>query len=569
MKGISDLPVTLEQLSERVEALEQRVRDLERGSTAPQSTAALSSAAETVPDSLPESSPGEHLTGTFLLLGKSMLGIAGAYLLRALAESGVLPVLLIAVVAIAYAIIWLVAASRASTQSRFASLLYASTSALILAPMLWELTMRFHALSPGASAAVLGMFAGGSTALGWKRDRVPDFGVAYSAAAITALALSIATHVSIPFLILLLAMLALCEYRFVRGRMEALRMLIAVSADCAVWFLIVIYRAPAAERTDYPALGFVALAAPATFLLTISAGAVAFKTAFLKRRISIFETGQCVVAFFLWILSGIFLLPGVSARVVGVICLVFAAGCYGAAYGLFRHSAELRNFHVFALWSVALSLAGILLSLPGGWPVACLALGAVVCAIIAVRIGCATLEFHGLVYLLAAALACGLVEYSFKTLAGSVPATFHWSEYLVAACAIVCYFAARELEGERWQMQLLHLSPALLAAVALAALMAYGSIRIMSGRIVVEVFHVAFIRTLTLCVLALALAFAGSRWRRLELKRIAYAALALLTAKLLFEDLRHGHTGFIAASIFLYALTLIAIPRMTHVAGRS
>lgn len=161
-----------------------------------------------------------------------------------------------------------------------------------------------------------------------------------------------------------------------------------------------------------------------------------------------------------------------------------------------------------------------------------------------------------------------MVEYSFKTLAGTVPTTFHWSEYLVAGCAIVCYFAAREPESERWQMQLMHLSLALLAATALAALMAYGSLRVMSGRIAVEVFHVAFIRTLTLCVLALALAFAGSRWRRLELKRIAYAALALLTAKLVFEDLRHGHTGFIAASIFLYALTLIAIPRMTHIAGQ-
>jgi hypothetical protein len=78
------------------------------------------------------------------------------------------------------------------------------------------------------------------------------------------------------------------------------------------------------------------------------------------------------------------------------------------------------------------------------------------------------------------------------------------------------------------------------------------------------VFHVAFIRTSILCALALALAFAGSRLRRLELKRIAYAALGLLAAKLVFEDLRHGHMGFIAASIFLFALTLIAVPRLAR-----
>ncbi|MGB9407947.1 MAG: hypothetical protein WCA89_10440, partial [Terracidiphilus sp.] len=75
---------------------------------------------------------------------------------------------------------------------------------------------------------------------------------------------------------------------------------------------------------------------------------------------------------------------------------------------------------------------------------------------------------------------------------------------------------------------------------------------------------IAFIRTLALCALALALAFAGSRWRRIELTRIAYATLALVAAKLLFEDLRQGRLEFIAASIFLFAITLIAVPRLAR-----
>jgi len=51
----------------------------------------------------------------------------------------------------------------------------------------------------------------------------------------------------------------------------------------------------------------------------------------------------------------------------------------------------------------------------------------------------------------------------------------------------------------------------------------------------------AVIRTLITCVVALALAFSGSRWQRTELIWIAYGTLALVTAKLLFEDLQHGH----------------------------
>jgi hypothetical protein len=467
-------------------------------------------------------------------------------------------------VAITYAIAWLVAASRVSTRMRFASALYAGTSALILAPMLWELTMRFHVLNAVASAAVLGLFVAASTALSWNKDRAPDFAVAYSAAAITALALSIATHEMIAFFTLLLAMLALCEYKSVRGGALGVRILVAAAADCAAWFLIVIYRLPASERPDYAALGTASLIAPASLLLVITAAAVVVKTALLRRQIGIFETTQCVIAFLLWVLSGLFLLPQFSARVVGVICLLFAAACYAAAYGLFRHSAEHRNFHVFALWSAALSLGGIFLSLPAPWAIACLALASVASAGIAVRICCTTLECHAVIYLGVAALACGLLEYSFHALAGAMPAAVQWSVFLVAGCALVCYVAARELEGEHWQLQLLHLVPALFAVCAVAALAAHGSIWLVSRRIAVDVFHVAFIRTSILCALALALAFAGSRLRRLELKRIAYAALGLLAAKLVFEDLRHGHMGFIAASIFLFALTLIAVPRLAR-----
>src|SRR5205814_3030101 len=140
-------------------------------------------------------------------LGKSMLGIAGAYLLRAMAESGVLSRWLIAAVAIGYAIAWLVAASRTRARPRFASALYAGTSALILAPMLWELTMRFHVLAPVGSAALLGLFVGSATALNWGKERFADFAVAYGAAALTALALSMVTHETIAFLVLLLSML--------------------------------------------------------------------------------------------------------------------------------------------------------------------------------------------------------------------------------------------------------------------------------------------------------------------------------------------------------------------------
>ena len=75
---------------------------------------------------------------------------------------------------------------------------------------------------------------------------------------------------------------------------------------------------------------------------------------------------------------------------------------------------------------------------------------------------------------------------------------------------------------------------------------------------------IAFVRTLVICAVALTLAYCGSRWQRKELAWIAYATLAFVAAKLLFEDLRHGQLVFIAASIFLFAVTLILVPRLVR-----
>jgi hypothetical protein len=560
---MNDLPETLEQLSSRIDALEKRVHELEHV-PAVLAHSATPAAAVTRPTAV-ESPSGEQVSSAFLVLGKAMLGIAGAYVLRALAEAAVMPRLLIAAIAIAYAMAWLVAASRTPASQRFAAALYAATSALILAPMLWELTMRFHVLAPWASAAVLGLLVVAATALSWKKEDGSDFSVAFGAAALTALALSVVTHVMIAFLVLLLLMVAVCEYRSIRGGVQGLWMAVAGIADCAVWFLIVIYRNPVNLRGDYPALGPASLVAPACFLFLITVGSVVYKTAVLRRKITAFETVQSMVAFLLWMTSMMFLVPQVSGRIVGMICLLFAAACYAAAFRLFRGAPEPRNFHVFALWSAGLLLAGIPLSFPPAWAVALLALAAMGGAILAGRMCCITLECHGIIYLTAAALSCGLLEFSFQALAGTMPAKVAWSIPLVAGCALFCYGAAREREREAWQQQALHLVSALLAVCAVSALAAQGALRLLALGITPDVFHVALVRTLVLCAVALALAFAGSRWERPEMRRIAYASLGLLAIKLLFEDLRYGHLEFIAASIILFALALIAVPRLARV----
>jgi hypothetical protein len=168
-------------------------------------------------------------------------------------------------------------------------------------------------------------------------------------------------------------------------------------------------------------------------------------------------------------------------------------------------------------------------------------------------------------YLLAAAVASGLLNYSFRTLAGSLPGAPAWSVCVVTACAVLCYAARKPCDGGTSGQKILDLVSAFLAVGATAALLVEGLVALAALRVNLGAHHLAFIRTFTICATVLALAFSGSHWRRVELTRIGYAALVLLAVKMVFEDLRLGHLEFIAASIFLFAITLIAVPRIARI----
>jgi hypothetical protein len=151
-QALDGIASDVEQLSERLRQLEQRVSALE-GQPA-NAAAAPSTLASPAPATFalqrpraPETwrgFPGANVSsGALPVVGKAVLAIAGAYLLRAAAESQILPKLPLLVLAILYAGMWLVWAIRIHAGNHFASATYAITAAMILAPLLWESTVRF------------------------------------------------------------------------------------------------------------------------------------------------------------------------------------------------------------------------------------------------------------------------------------------------------------------------------------------------------------------------------------------------------------------------------------------
>ncbi len=564
---MNDSPDVLTRLSIRVDQLESRVYHLEHpAESSPPVPAAISTAIETRPTAEPLSEAGT----IFPVLGRAMLGMAGAYALRALAESGSFPKLAAVSLAIAYAAAWLIGAVRVPAEKKFASTTYAATSALILAPMLWELTLSFHFLAPTSAAAVLAAYICTAYALAWKRRLAPVLWVASLTTAIAATSLLIATREMLPFLAVLLLMSLLTEAAASRNDGLSVRPIPAIAADIAIWALLFTYSSPESSRPDYPTLSTAALLTPAFLLLLIYGANIVLRTILRRQTITVFETSEAILAFLLTADAVLHFAPTAGVTLFGIACLALSAASYATALLRFDRVAERRNYHVYAAWSAALLLLGCFWSLPSLWIPFCLGAAAIAATALGAKTSRLTLSFHGVAYLIAAAWTADAFVYAAHALAGIFPAPPAAIVWIISTVAILCYLAAAQLPGAGWKHHLIQLLSASLAVSALATTLVSALVWLTATVITPGASHVAVIRTLAACALALTLAFTGSRWQRIELVWIAYATLALVTAKLLFEDLRQGHPEFIAASIFLYALTLILVPRVVRkVAAKS
>ncbi len=129
-------------LTDRVESLEARLGLVERGALAEAATPR----SDRQPGGLgrPAPTPLQQWLG---LIGRTLVILGGAYLLRALTGSGVLPVHVGIAAGLLYGAPWLVLASRAAARGAHVdAFAHALTTALIGYPLVWEATLRFGAL---------------------------------------------------------------------------------------------------------------------------------------------------------------------------------------------------------------------------------------------------------------------------------------------------------------------------------------------------------------------------------------------------------------------------------------
>src|SRR6185437_15950683 len=192
--------------------------------------------------------------GVVPVLGKAILGIAGAYLLRAVAESGAIAQFPMLLAAMVYAAAWMGWAVRTHRSNHFASVVYGITATLILCPLLWESTMRFQLLSTRATASVVVAFVFLALGLAWRHNLQVLPWIATLASIVTAWALMIATHDLVPLTFALLAIALATEVAACLGHRLSLRFASAAAADSAIWLVIYVMTSPEGVPDAYQAV---------------------------------------------------------------------------------------------------------------------------------------------------------------------------------------------------------------------------------------------------------------------------------------------------------------------------
>jgi hypothetical protein len=524
-------------------------------------------------------SPVPGTTHILPILGRATLGLAGAYLLRAISESGVIPAKIVFAAATLYAVTWLLWAPRARAGRRLATTLYGLTAALILAPLLWEATVRFHTVTPWQTSVILVAFTLVGLAVSWQSDSLMVATISVLAGIGTAGALLIATYDVLPFTFVFLAIAAGIETCACLNHWLGERWLAAVAADLVIILATWLVTNPRGLPEGYAPIPAMALLAAQMALLLIYLSSVMVRTLLRGRTFTNFETVQCALAFVIGIGGAIRLSYEGSHLKLAIagFALLCGAACYAISFKvLARQDSQGRNFYTYSTFAILLVLVGcrILLS-DSAVAVACFLL-ALACLGAGGHWARLTLQMHGGVYLLLALVLSGALRHSTRFLLGtdpwpdSIPPPL-WIGAAVAAASYLLAVRPSRSMGSGWNVRAFR--------VGMAAALVWLVLGLAAGSLT-GIYHALFavapgdsfcatLRTGAVLGVTLLLATVSSRPNFQDLARLVYPLMLLGGYRLLTDDLRQDRKAALFLSLLLYGATLIALPRLRRARANS
>jgi hypothetical protein len=166
---LADLESRLEGVIRELAEIRDRLDRLESRAPGPDRDAVRRTAVAAEVSDEPAAPRSALLAGAVGLVGRTLMALGGAYLLRAVTETGAVPPLAGAVTGLAYAGLWLLLADRAAAQGRrLSAVFHGVATAMIAYPLIWETTTEFGLLSHAAAAALVPFLVALGLALAWR-----------------------------------------------------------------------------------------------------------------------------------------------------------------------------------------------------------------------------------------------------------------------------------------------------------------------------------------------------------------------------------------------------------------
>jgi len=555
-------------LRERVLALERRLAGPPIGAPADTDEASDLSAVSPPPIAMPGDS-----VAILSLVGRTFIVFGGAYLLRALSESGRLPLAAGVALGFAYALGWLVAADRAARRSRsLDAAMHGVASALIGYPLVVEATYRFRLLPPAVSAAALAILTGAALLVAWRRGHRWLAWLACLASIGASLFLINTTGELLPYGAFMVVLGVATLWLAYDRDWFALRWPPALVADLCV--LGVTVRALGTMPREAP----MSALALQVGLLTGYLASISGRTLVRGRNVVPFEIVQSVLALGAG-LGGAVAVTRAAPSVAGLLataCLVLAAGCYAVAFAFVdRRQGRGMNFYFYTSLAVVYALVGTRLSM-GDVPLAVTwSILGVAAAWIGSRASRAALFLHSAVYIAGAGTVSGLFQVTASSFAGPLPAPLTGGGSATAWGVIVA--AALAALAPRLRLEEGSGDPALLPRLALiltfvagtgGAIVRWGSALVSAGGGGVPADGtVSTIRSIVLGAAAVIAGLLGRSERLAEARRLVHPVLAAGALKLLLEDLRLSSASGLFVALAVYGTALILAPRLIRSKG--
>ncbi len=566
--GIESLALQIAELRGRLEVLEARsdAGTLARGRTSKVATVQAAAAAP---------SDGKLASADVVgLVGRTLVVLGGAFLLRAVSAASLLPALSGPAIGLAYAAWWFVKADRAGAAGlRQSAFFYAVGATVIAYPLIWETSARFHLLPGAVAAPALVVFLAIGLLISWRRSLHGVAWVSVCAALATTVGLFFWTQEYLHYAIALLISALAMEAIGFRERWPRLRWAPAFAVDLIVLALglLASHSHDSAQVTAaLPEAGVVAvcLAAPVVYLVSVAA-----RTLVYRQLITFFELAQVTLSLLLGIGGAVAIIAFNKGDPAAIAVAIVGSGvaCYAVAFASIDPESGLRrNFYSYTSFAGILLLVGSWMLLgPVGLALAWMALGLLALAL-GCRFGRTTLRLHGALYLAASAVCSGLVEFGLHGLIGQ--STEHCPELASVSIAVGLGSAAgyallvksRDPALTHWSEHVPRLIVAGLLAWSFAGIAA-PRLADRLFRFADELTYAAFLastRTAVLSCLAVALAWGGRRCSLPELAWLVYPLLAATGARLLWEDVRYGEPVNLFLALAFYGGALVVTSRM-------